>query len=880
MDRACKSLIAHAPRSSNLAALVMHVTRMLRALLPEELVSTTGAAAATATAEPPTDTVTAFSNRIAVVGKARATAGSLNLVRILVHAIVVASSSSPPSSPSTPSSASSQQHRQTLTGDAFLEECFRYKSRDTNQEQDVAVDLLEALLYFLTQCGTEGGGKLLKSIPEIYDTATFVLELLLVLLSTQLYRPMSSSFARLQEQEQENGSGSSTGFFYDLLFDQARRQLEMSRKNMRPSWTPAGLLQVCFNWQTVRPAAPPRSIQQHNAQLAEQVAAAKGEKKGPDGLYETHLVVTACSTTSSSTVTTTTVSAGAADGAPHPHIVAQHRRGSAHAILDVTKGVLVLSSTIILLPFRLMSLAMGLWAGHHQKGEYDQVHKQHLQSKTAANRTKDVLWLTESPIADLTSCLLLLFVNNERAVEGSNPFRTEIAGLADNRWDNNTTAAVGLVKNYDSNGLPDLPQEEGEPLLLARPPEPSAQERNPNALSVNFEGVFGAFGATAHTEVGALLLYTIMQASPNFREAIAVRSDLDTVVLPLLRTLYFASSSRLYTAQDYSSRASTDSSKILSIRNCPFRSQSQLYVMVILLLLFSQDTSFGADAFRRVMIQNIPWYKERNLKSISLGSIIMLSIIRSLTFNLNRLSDPFLLSNCCAVLMNLSPSIVELHDYAAMRLVSVTISCMKRYTELVQENPDDDEEELSTPTAMHGEATRTLLQVIKHCLSAKTLDRNIHLIYALVYHQADFRKILATEHPFRKSEISRIMKVLEAATKTIDESGDARTAVKALKVLSEHVEEIQKVVAERKRPEPDDFTFTYEEEADPEIFFVPYVWEIVVCVVTASSVEWNKPRIQVFPLLEERDMEIPLVEVHEQGLADPTQFSKDVSDVV
>ena len=51
----------------------------------------------------------------------------------------------------------------------------------------------------------------------------------------------------------------------------------------------------------------------------------------------------------------------------------------------------------------------------------------------------------------------------------------------------------------------------------------------------------------------------------------------------------------------------------------------------------------------------------------------------------------------------------------------------------------------------------------------------------------------------------------------------------------------------------DDFTFTYEEETDPEIFFVPYVWEVIVCVMTSATMEWDKRRIQVFPLLEMDD---------------------------
>ena len=121
--------------------------------------------------------------------------------------------------------------------------------------------------------------------------------------------------------------------------------------------------------------------------------------------------------------------------------------------------------------------------------------------------------------------------------------------------------------------------------------------------------------------------------------------------------------------------------------------------------------------------------------------------------------------------------------------------------------------------------------------------------------------------------------MIETAARAIEADGDARTAPKALRVLSENMDQIKGVVVDRrKRSEAEDFTFTYEEEADPEIFFVPYVWEIVVCVVTSSSVEWNKHQIQVFPLLDEEPME-------ENGAAETVpipvgEYSKDVSDVV
>eukprot|EP00979_Chaetoceros_neogracilis_P003148 scaffold535_cov225-Chaetoceros_neogracile.AAC.5 len=47
----------------------------------------------------------------------------------------------------------------------------------------------------------------------------------------------------------------------------------------------------------------------------------------------------------------------------------------------------------------------------------------------------------------------------------------------------------------------------------------------------------------------------------------------------------------------------------------------------------------------------------------------------------------------------------------------------------------------------------------------------------------------------------------------------------------------------------EDFKFTYEEESDPETFFIPYVWEAIVCTVTASSLEWDRMNIKAFAII-------------------------------
>ena len=74
----------------------------------------------------------------------------------------------------------------------------------------------------------------------------------------------------------------------------------------------------------------------------------------------------------------------------------------------------------------------------------------------------------------------------------------------------------------------------------------------------------------------------------------------------------------------------------------------------------------------------------------------------------------------------------------------------------------------------------------------------------------------------------------------------------------------------------EDFRFTYEEEVDPEIFFVPYLWEIIVSCVSASTLEWSKKNIKVFALLEHMEQDI-----QDSPENIPNQhYAKDVADVV
>jgi hypothetical protein len=653
---------------------------------------------------------------------------------------------------------------------------------------------------------------------------------------------------------------------------------------------PMALLSSCLNWLVERPAPPRRSIASHYVELTKAVAHQMTDLViSSDGMYEDSCIVlsaapkveddTAPSTskpalplqTTSNDQTghnLTTVAMGTDDsvaltskGHDSRDVKSLDRRPS-QLVLQPIRSILLLSSTVLLLPIRLVRLAFTV-LGRKQNtllpGEVSQDDHSLFQQivtnseNSSWNKTNNILLLTDSPIADLGTALLLLASNNYRAhsINGQNalrnPFRVELALLNDTRW------VKEVARRQSDSSLLPLSSNVGDSQTLS-------------SLSINFEHLFESFGRICHTELGALTLYTMLLSSPIFAESVAARSDLDLVIVPLLRSLYFSS---VMTHSNRSQKKETGSHltpfKPLSQTDKPFRSQSQLYVILILLLIFSQDPSFGRDSFRRVSIPSVKWYKERQIKAISLGSMIVVVLLRVVSFNLNLLQDEFLLSNCIAVLLNLSPHIAQLHKYVATRLVSVTTSCFKRYVALLDENGGIPEEEgdLSTPLGMHGETCRTLLQLIKHSIRPKHIEENIHLAYALLLEQRDIETI-CQHASMNKSDLTPIVDLIQKANSIIERHGTGRSAVEAQQTLKLNAAELKSGVSDEARGRTSsadsiaseatdlgNLTFTYEEEADPEVFFVPYLWDVIVGALTTSTLEWSRDKILVFPLNED-----------------------------
>ncbi|KAJ4829268.1 hypothetical protein Tsubulata_046804 [Turnera subulata] len=71
-----------------------------------------------------------------------------------------------------------------------------------------------------------------------------------------------------------------------------------------------------------------------------------------------------------------------------------------------------------------------------------------------------------------------------------------------------------------------------------------------------------------------------------------------------------------------------------TLYNASKRTSNHIYISLIILLILSQDASFNA---RVLVLPNVPWYQEHPLHQTSLGSLMVIILIRTVKYNLSKL---------------------------------------------------------------------------------------------------------------------------------------------------------------------------------------------------------------------------------------------------
>ncbi|CAF4523281.1 unnamed protein product, partial [Rotaria sp. Silwood2] len=254
-------------------------------------------------------------------------------------------------------------------------------------------------------------------------------------------------------------------------------------------------------------------------------------------------------------------------------------------------------------------------------------------------------------------------------------------------------------------------------------------------------------------------------------------------------------------------------------------------------------------------------YTERSLNEISLGGLLVAVVLRTIQFNMTRMRDKYLHTNCLAALANMSSQFQNLHTYVSQRIVSLFNLLARKHSKTLdliqqqskQQQQQQQQQTLTTNTSNDNifneyaqdlsiieDVMRMVLEIINSCLT-HTLQHNINLVYTLLYNRDIFDNYRA--HPSFQDILQNIDTVIIYFAEKVDRLEQRST---------EYVKEALEMGAKqfpldrlKKFPE---LKFKYVEEEQPEDFFVPYVWTLghqmhVPHSITVGPVRSTFPRI-------------------------------------
>ncbi|XP_077245406.1 uncharacterized protein LOC143885223 [Tasmannia lanceolata] len=422
---------------------------------------------------------------------------------------------------------------------------------------------------------------------------------------------------------------------------------------------------------------------------------------------------------------------------------------------------------------------------------------------------------SRSPLADTSLLVLLILVHYRKCVLVDD-------SLENKREDGTNSDSQLKEQSYFSDNLYCKALENARDIEFDRVDIEGNAHSGP-LVRMNFAALFDTLGECLAYERSVLLLYSLVHGNPDFLEYVLVRTDLDTLLMPILETLYNASR----------------------------RSSNQIYMLLIILLILSQDSSFNAN-IHKLILPNVPWYEERLLHQTSLGSLMVIILVRTVKYNLSKLRDVYLHTNCLATLANMAPHVHRLSAYASQRLVSLFDMLSRKYTKLAElrngkilqakgniVEGGSIAEDMSTELHIYTDFLRIVLEILNAILTY-ALPRNPEFVYAIMHRQEVFQPF--KNHPRFNELLENIYMVLDFFNSGMDahQMEGEWSVAKVLRVIIINCRSWRgdgmKMFTQLR--------FTYEQENHPEEFFIPYVWQLVL---SCSGFSFNPGAINLFP---------------------------------
>ncbi|XP_051895170.1 dymeclin isoform X1 [Pristis pectinata] len=441
----------------------------------------------------------------------------------------------------------------------------------------------------------------------------------------------------------------------------------------------------------------------------------------------------------------------------------------------------------------------------------------------------------------------------------------------------NRSLLLLLVLSNLSN-MPNRPNPYRQSIMSFKNTQDNTAIQSPNSHSfqINFNSLYTALYEQQKSDQATLLLYTLLHQNPNVRTYVLARTDVENLVLPILEILYHVEK----------------------------RNSHHVYMALIILLILTEEDSFNRSV-HEVILKNITWYAERVLTEISLGSLLILVVIRTVQYNMTRTRDKYLHTNCLAALANMSAQFRSLHQYAAQRIISYTCRLLRRYlyafdkihfpcshsTTLQQwfSTCSDTGEDLiyftcshilksyasslfallskkhnkvleqatqslsgsvsteeNPPIPDHAQDLNVIEEVIRMMLEIinSCLSSSLHHNPNLVYallYKRDLFEQFRT-HPSFQDVMQNLDMVISFFSLRLEQAGADLSVERVLEVIKQGAVALPKDKL-KKFPE---LKFKYVEEEQPEEFFVPYIWSLAYN--STAELYWNPQQVQLFTM--------------------------------
>ncbi|KAJ1660829.1 hypothetical protein IWQ61_000288 [Dispira simplex] len=347
-----------------------------------------------------------------------------------------------------------------------------------------------------------------------------------------------------------------------------------------------------------------------------------------------------------------------------------------------------------------------------------------------------------------------------------------------------------------------------QPLLYQQVLNQGWENDTPNSLAnVTYRSTLEWLFQNLQSEVGVVVLHTLLARSPHFTNYVLAQTDPDVFLVALLKVVYQHVDQ---TNPDY----------------------DRLYLWLTVLVQLTTDDTFN-QAFHRYPLAPPPWLQDRSLKSLTLNQLVVLVAIRVLQSNLATHRDAFLHESSMAILVNFSSHISHLPASMAQRVFKVFEMVARRYLKISGTAIEGSPVPISSTPVPEGtvylDTVRLLVYVITNAL-AHQLRTNTHLVYGLLQCKGLFATL--QNDPLVKDWVKNANFIIAYFQACLQEKNlNSPSTDEVLRLIQEKIPlfhtnhiEIRRLWA---RYQP--VTTTSDPFREPSVeFFGAYIWECLI----------------------------------------------------